>query len=229
MRIHARKFFCAAALTLAASTCGGAATAKDDRVKIDNEQTRVLVVKSKAGAKSALHEHPMNRVMIYLDPGKITLTDLAGKVQTLNFKAGQALWSPATGQHVSVNESGHPVRIVEVEIKSKPVSAAIPAKPAELDPVKVDPEHYKVEMENDQVRVIRAHYGPHEKGVMHEHTLNRVVTYLTDSRMRVTTPDGTSKVAVNSAGDVTWGTHAKHIEQNLNGKPFEVVVVEFKN
>ena len=30
------------------------------------------------------------------------------------------------------------------------------------DAVKVDPQHYKVEFENDQVRVLRIHYGPHE-------------------------------------------------------------------
>src|ERR1700735_4725058 len=34
------------------------------------------------------------------------------------------------------------------------------------DPVKVDPKHYKVEFENAQVRILRIHYGPHEKSVM---------------------------------------------------------------
>src|SRR5262245_54577233 len=92
----------------------------DDRVKIDNDQTRVLVVTSAQGAKSELHEHKINRVMIYLDPGKMTLTDAAGRVETLNFKAGEALWSPATTRpHVSLNVSDHPVRIVEIELKSK--------------------------------------------------------------------------------------------------------------
>ena len=37
------------------------------------------------------------------------------------------------------------------------------------DAVKVDPEHYKVEFENDQVRVLRITYGPGEKSVMHSH------------------------------------------------------------
>jgi hypothetical protein len=37
------------------------------------------------------------------------------------------------------------------------------------DPVAVDPQHYKVEMENDQVRALRITYGPHEKSVMHGH------------------------------------------------------------
>ena len=30
------------------------------------------------------------------------------------------------------------------------------------DAAKVDPKHYKVEFENDQVRVLRISYGPHE-------------------------------------------------------------------
>ena len=30
------------------------------------------------------------------------------------------------------------------------------------DAVKVDPKHYKVEVENDQVRVLRFHIGPGE-------------------------------------------------------------------
>jgi quercetin dioxygenase-like cupin family protein len=201
--------------------------AADEPVKIDNDQARVLLVTSAPDAKSALHEHKMNRVMIYLDAGTMTLTDPQGKVETLKFKAGQALWSQAGGLHTSLNTSGHPVRIVEVELKSKP-GAARPAKPVELDPVKVDPKRYKVEMENDQVRILRARYEPHDKGVMHEHSLNRVVTFLTAGKMKITSPDGESRIATNAPGDVTWGVQAKHIEENLNDMPFEVLVVEFK-
>ena len=62
--------------------------------------------------------------MIYLNAGKMTLTDPNGKVETLNFKAGEVLWSPAGGLHTSLNVSGHAVRIVEVELKSKPGRAS---------------------------------------------------------------------------------------------------------
>lgn len=204
-----------------------AATKPDDRVKFDNDQARVLFVTSPAGAKSEMHEHKMNRVMIYLDAGKMSLTDPAGKVQMLNFKAGEALWSPSGGLHVSVNESPQPVRIVEVELKSSP-SAAATAKTGPLDWVKVDPNRYKVEIENDQVRVVRARYGPHEKGVMHEHPFNYAVAFLTEAKMQVTSPEGESKSATVEAGTVTWGKASKHIEENLNNKPLEVLVVEFK-
>jgi hypothetical protein len=44
-----------------------------------------------------------------------------------------------------------------------------------------------VEFENPQVRVLRAHYGPKETGVLHEHILNRVIVLLTGEDMKVTT------------------------------------------
>ncbi len=43
------------------------------------------------------------------------------------------------------------------------------AQPAADDPVKVDSKHYKIEFENDRVRVVRIKYGPGEKSVMHSH------------------------------------------------------------
>ena len=221
----------ATALSFATVVCAVtfAANAPDDRVKIDNEQARVLVVTSAPGVKSELHEHKMNRVMIYLDAGKMTLTDTADKVETLNFKAGEVLWSAATTRpHVSMNVSDHPIRIIEVELKSKPGGPSTATKPPALDWPKVDPKHCKVEIENDQVRVIRARYGPHEKGVLHEHALNFVVAFLTECNMKVTSPEGESRTATKSPGDVTAGAPSKHVEENLNDKPLEVVVVEFK-
>ena len=61
--------------------------------------------------------------------------------------------------------------------------AAVPA--LAQDAVKVDPKHYKVEFENDQVRVLRITYGPHEKSVMHEHPAN-VAVFLTDGQASTT-------------------------------------------
>src|ERR1700737_4783878 len=57
------------------------------------------------------------------------------------------------------------------------------------DPVKVDPQHYKVELENAQVRVLRIHYGPHEKSVMHYHP-NLVAVFLTDGQIKMTDASG---------------------------------------
>jgi len=64
---------------------------------------------------------------------------------------------------------------------------------------------------------------------MHEHSLNRVVVYITDQNFRVTTPDGKAETVQHKAGDVSWGGPTKHKEENLSDKPFEVLVVELKS
>ena len=70
-------------------------------------------------------------------------------------------------------------RALPVMVVSLLAAAAAPAMAQ--DPVKVDSKHYKVEFENDQVRVLRISYGPHEKSVMHEHPAS-VAIFLTDAR-----------------------------------------------
>jgi hypothetical protein len=85
-----------------------------------------------------------------------------------------------------------------------------------------------VEFENPQARVLRARYGPHEAGAMHEHILNRVTVFLTDQHMKVTTPDGNAVELNGKAGEIRLGGPARHQEQNVGPLPFEVIAVELK-
>jgi len=95
------------------------------------------------------------------------------------------------------------------------------------DPVKVDPKHYKVLMENDQVRVLHIHYGPHEKSVMHFHP-DSVVVYVTDIHGKFNFPDGKSTDASGNAGDTLKTPAVTHLPENTGDKAFDAVLVEFK-
>ena len=101
------------------------------------------------------------------------------------------------------------------------VVSALPAMAQ--DAVKADPKHYKVEFENDQVRVLRITYGPHEKSVMHSHPAS-VAIFLTDGQARFTLPDGKTQDAPVKAGTTQWNPAGKHLPENVGDKPFE-----FKN
>jgi quercetin dioxygenase-like cupin family protein len=104
-------------------------------------------------------------------------------------------------------------------------AAAVPAKAQ--DPVKVDPKHYKVEFENDQVRVLRITYGAHEKSVMHVHP-GAVAVFLTDGQSKFALPDGKSEDAPFKAGTTRWTPSGKHLPENTGDKPFELILVEMK-
>jgi hypothetical protein len=95
------------------------------------------------------------------------------------------------------------------------------------DPVKVDPKHYKVIFENDLVRVLKFHYGPHEKSVMHTHP-NLVATFLTDVHIKFTMPDGTSTESTGKVGDSIWNAAGPHSPENLSDMAAEGILVELK-
>jgi hypothetical protein len=101
------------------------------------------------------------------------------------------------------------------------------ATPNYPDPVKVDSGHYKVELENDQVRVLRIKYGPGEKSVMHGHPAT-VAIFLNDASFRFTFPDGKVEEGTVAAGQVMHFDALGHLPENIGDKPFEVIAVELK-
>jgi quercetin dioxygenase-like cupin family protein len=95
------------------------------------------------------------------------------------------------------------------------------------DAAKVDAKHYKVELDNAQVRVLRATYAPNEKSVMHSHPAG-VVVFLTDAKVRFTMPDGKTQDVTVKAGTTQWNAATKHLPENVGDKPLEVIVIEMK-
>jgi quercetin dioxygenase-like cupin family protein len=95
------------------------------------------------------------------------------------------------------------------------------------DAVSVDPKHYTVEAENDQVRVVRGRYGPGEKSSMHSHPALTAI-FVTNAHVRFTYPDGTSEEAEAPAGQVMLMDPITHAPENLTSEPLEVILVEQK-
>jgi hypothetical protein len=194
----------------------------------DTDLARVILARNTPGQKSRLHKHDLNRVMIHLDAGVMRLAFVENGAKDVRFRAGEVRWDPAVGLHTSENIGGTTYRIVEIELKrvkrTRGGGAGFPA----LDPVHVDPKHYSVEFENGLVRVIRARFEAGYKTPMHEHALPRVVVFLTDFHLKVTTPDGRVTESKGAAGDVLMPGPSRHEEVNLSGGHFEVLAVELK-
>ena len=96
------------------------------------------------------------------------------------------------------------------------------------DAVKVDPDHYKVEFENEYVRVLRITYGPGEKSVMHEHP-EGVGVILKSGETKMTFPDGKTRTNESKAGQTFWAKGSKHLPQNVGKESSELILIEMKN
>ena len=95
------------------------------------------------------------------------------------------------------------------------------------DAVKVDPRHYTVVSENDQVRILRVHYGPHEKSVMHSHPAT-VAVFLTEAKGQFAFPDGKKQDFAVKAGEAQYEAGITHLPENTGDNGMDVVVVELK-
>ena len=216
-------FLMAVALTAVTAVAQDVVPLAPDQVKVlfENDRVRVLHFNEPAHGKLPMHSHPAYvTVGFTADHSKYTFPD--GKTTDERSKADDVTYSKGL-THAYENLSGTKSESVMVELK-KPGAGA---PKITQDPVKVDPKHYKVVLNNDQFRVLRVKYGPHEKSVMHEHPAS-VAVFITDGHAKFTLPDGTSQDSNSKAHDATWADAGKHLPENVGDKPFEVIVVELK-
>jgi len=105
------------------------------------------------------------------------------------------------------------------------------------DPLTLPGKNYTVAFENSEVAVIRAHYGPHEKIPVHDHTsFSTVFVYLSDSGpVRINHEEAGSTEApvirpptVKGAYRVAPGIAERHSIENLGNLSSDFLRVELK-
>jgi quercetin dioxygenase-like cupin family protein len=201
-----------------------AASPRAYTVVIDNQWVRVLRLKLGPHESSAMHEHP-NLVAVALTEAQVRVTNADGTIQDRGLRAGQVVFQPAGGPaHSEQNTSDQPLEIVVVDLKP---GAAGGSAPVSLDPVKLDPDHHPVLLENQRVRVIRTILEPHLKSPMHEHP-HYVVVYLTELHTTMKMADGREVDNPRKPGDIAWRDALKHETENIGEKTAVEIQIELK-
>ena len=110
----------------------------------------------------------------------------------------------------------------------KGTKKATPPRAAKADdPVSVDPDHFKVLLDNERVRVLDYHADAGYKTPMHSHP--GYITYDFDGgKTTFTYPKGKSVERVTKAGDVVWHNPETHAGQVTGGAGVHVLLVEIK-
>jgi beta-alanine degradation protein BauB len=97
------------------------------------------------------------------------------------------------------------------------------------DAVKVAPDHYKILLENEHVRVIENTLAPGEKDAMHTHPSGWY--YVTKpGTMKVVHADGKTETWEAKAGESGWlKTEGPHTSENIGNTTMGFVLVEVKS
>jgi quercetin dioxygenase-like cupin family protein len=121
---------------------------------------------------------------------------------------------------------GGPWQVASVQITRMPPDAS-PAV-AQVDPVAVSPDRFKVLLDNEHVRVVAYALAPGEKDAWHTHP-PKVSYVVSGGSLRITTDDGKSFVADETAGTASWmGALGRHFAENVGTTPVRIVLVEVK-
>lgn len=93
-----------------------------------------------------------------------------------------------------------------------------------------DPEHYRLEFENEFVRVIRCRIPGHDNVKMHNHPFGSVIIFMTDQNLHQTLENGTTEEARNKAGHTVWGngSQKQHMGENITDQLYEYIRVDIK-
>jgi hypothetical protein len=123
------------------------------------------------------------------------------------------------------------IRFIAITLTLGPIAGLAPAQ----DPVKVAPQAYKLEFENDWVKVLRVHYAPKEKIAEHDHPpTGAAYVYLNDSGPVIFKHIGLSygaitRPAVKARSFRLWyATKETHEVENTGDTPSDFVRIEFK-
>ncbi|PWT99113.1 MAG: hypothetical protein C5B51_27850 [Terriglobia bacterium] len=190
-------------------------------VEVENKWVRALRLKAAPHEKIPPHAQPPS-VIVYLTDAHERLSTANGQAREIAHKAGDVAYFEETKQ-AEENLSAEPLEAVVVELKPERIHAA----PVSLDPVKLDPEHHLVPVENDRVRVLRTILEPHLKAPMHEHPAY-VVVYLTVLHTTMTLGDGRVVDNPRRPGEVAWRDPLKHATENIGDRQAVEIQIELK-
>ena len=219
-----------AALLALSACCAASVMAQDPakvasdvyKVRLDNAKVRVLEVKGTAGQKAPMHQHP-GYVVYNLTDGSVRFTDTKGATADAPMKAGEAMWRDAESHASEVVSDIH---VLLFELKGPKRGNTARATKAD-DATTVDPDHYKVLLDNERVRVLEFRGAAGNKTPMHSHP--DYVTYsFNGGKSTFTYPKGKPVEAVSQAGEVRWHKAETHAGQNTGEMELHVLIVEIK-
>jgi hypothetical protein len=197
---------------------------KHHRLEFENDLVRVIRTDWPPKDSSAGSFDVGDAVVVRLTPGHFRLTFSDGKSLERPSNLGSAYFTPAgTFRIENLLDQRASSIVVELKGRGNP-NSPLPA----LYPVTADYRHHSLIFENDQVRVIRAVWGPGENAAGFFDAPGAVIVALTPLQFDVALPNGQRVFNRAPAGAAMWFPAGRIRPRNQADMTAEFVVVEPK-
>lgn len=195
------------------------------RLKFENEFVRVFDVLVPVGKATEFHTHLYDGVSVRVSDAQIIDESFGGEKATFEIKYAEATFGarPSPITHRVVNSGKSDFRNIFIEILPGKNAAANTTFPALSD-------GHVVLIDNARVRINRLRLKPGESSKLHKHTMRGLGIVLYDSKIEITSADGTSRILEPKAGDFVWqDAGTTHLIKNIGSTVFEAIDLELKH
>lgn len=194
---------------------------------LENAYVRVAHSLEDVGHKSGPHGHRFAKISIFLTAGEQTLVTTADNSRNVRrVKPGDVIYDGPVEQHVSLNTSTTPLRIIQVEFR-KPADGRGPGVAAD-DPVSVAPKQFSVIADNPQVRVLRLTLAPGAETPRYTQRRKTATVFLSSADAEVIA-GGAASPLVRVAHEAAWSDEPVTQQlRNRSAQPLDAIVVELK-
>jgi len=111
--------------------------------------------------------------------------------------------------------------------KGFPPEIVSPEALVRRDPLKIDPKHYHLDYENEQVRAIRLTLKADEAVPLHD-DVDALAICIQECHLRFRKADGHTQDVHMESGETRWLYGDAHATKNLNTNPMEMIFIEVK-
>ncbi|MBZ5675801.1 MAG: hypothetical protein LAP61_16280 [Acidobacteriia bacterium] len=119
------------------------------------------------------------------------------------------------------------ILIAQVRSREFPPDIVPPEVLKGKDALETDPKHYRLELENDRMRVLRLTLKADEVAPVHDDH-DALFVCLKECHLRLTRPGGRSQDIHMQAGESRWIYGDTRSEKNLGPQLLEMLVIETK-
>jgi hypothetical protein len=167
-------------------------------------------------------------LVVSLSAGRLDRHPALGEPETLDLMPGRAFAVRGSSPDVLTNLGAAPVDLLLLELKDSYAFNEIGVPRSARDPLEMDPQHIRLELENQHVRVLRVHLRPREV-TEESQFLMRLELPLTNSAVRQISFDGKSSDANFAAGELSWHNYRMKSIANSGDSPLDLLMIEFKH
>jgi quercetin dioxygenase-like cupin family protein len=192
-------------------------------VVFQNKYVRVIDARVPPGDVTLFHTHDADNVPVAISGGKMRTELLGGQASESTVESGGVWFAKATYTHKISNIGATPLRFIDAEI------LAPSGRAASIPPLVDKVAAYKLEIENEKVRVYRVTLGPGETIPLHTHVLPWLEVEVTGGKIAVSPQGHNKQIAEVKPGEFRWQDAGETYSlSNLGDKNYVAIEIEWK-